>query len=103
MIFVSKFCPVLSCPVQMWTDVLVAGGGPQVSGKRTMVLSNEAKREMARKARALKEERKAALDGRHRYLISRLADSGPLPEHEAEEVLISDDKVKLESVSWKKR
>ncbi|CAL8402248.1 dynein heavy chain 5, axonemal [Gadus morhua] len=69
--------------------------GISVSGKRTMVLSNEAKREMARKARALKEERKAALDGRHRYLISRLADSGPLPEHEAEEVLISDDKFRL--------
>ena len=68
-----------------------------------MVLSNEAKREMAKQARALKEERKAALDGRHRYLISMLADSGPLAEHEVEEALISDDKVKHESVSWMKR
>ena len=74
-----------------------------MSGKQTVVLSNEAKREMAKQARARKEVRKAALDGRHKYLISMLAVTGPLAEAEVEEALVSDDKVKHEWVSWMKR
>ncbi|XP_042366785.1 dynein axonemal heavy chain 5 [Plectropomus leopardus] len=66
-----------------------------VSGKRTLLLSNEARREMAKQARALKEERRAALDARHKYLISRLVDAGTLPEAEAEDAVISDDKFGL--------
>lgn len=65
----------------------------QVSGKRTMLLSNEARREMAKQARAMKEERRATLDARHKYLISRLVDAGTLGEPEVEDALISDDKV----------
>ncbi|KAM4605979.1 LOW QUALITY PROTEIN: dynein axonemal heavy chain 5 [Polymixia lowei] len=66
-----------------------------VSGKRTVVLSNEARREMAKQARAVKEERRAMLDGRHKYLVSKLVDTGTLGETEVEDALISDDKFSL--------
>ncbi|KAM8731517.1 dynein axonemal heavy chain 5 [Acanthopagrus schlegelii] len=69
--------------------------GTSVSGKRTMLLSNEARREMAKQARAMKEERRAMLDARHKYLISRLVDAGTLGEPEVEDALISDDKFSL--------
>ncbi|KAF3703904.1 Dynein heavy chain 5, axonemal Axonemal beta dynein heavy chain 5 Ciliary dynein heavy chain 5 [Channa argus] len=69
--------------------------GTAVSAKRTMLLSNEARREMAKQARAMKEERRAALDARHKYLISRLVDAGTLGEMEVEDVLVSDDKFSL--------
>uniref|UniRef100_A0A671WTD6 Dynein, axonemal, heavy chain 5 n=1 Tax=Sparus aurata TaxID=8175 RepID=A0A671WTD6_SPAAU len=46
-----------------------------------------------RQARAMKEERRATLDARHKYLISRLVDAGTLGEPEVEDALISDDKV----------
>lgn len=64
-----------------------------MSGKRTVLLSNEARREIAKQARAIKEERRATLDARHKYLISRLVDAGTLGEPEVEDVLVSDDKV----------
>lgn len=57
------------------------------------MLSSEERREMATQQRALKEERRAALDPRHRYLISRLEDAGTLGGAEVEDALISDDKV----------
>ncbi|XP_024257045.1 uncharacterized protein LOC112233553 [Oncorhynchus tshawytscha] len=65
-----------------------------VSGKRTMVLSNEARKEMAKQARAAKDERRAMLDARHKYLIVKLVDSVSLGETEVEEAFISDDKVR---------
>lgn len=71
----------------------------QVPGKRTVLLSNEARREIAKQARALKEDRQAALDARHKYLISRLADGGSLEELEVEDAIISDDKVSSQSGS----
>ncbi|XP_067341566.1 dynein axonemal heavy chain 5 isoform X2 [Channa argus] len=69
--------------------------GTAVSAKRTMLLSNEARREMAKQARAMKEERRASLDARHKYLISRLVDAGTLGEMEIEDVLVSDEKFSL--------
>ncbi|XP_076014466.1 dynein axonemal heavy chain 5 [Genypterus blacodes] len=63
-----------------------------VSGKRIMLMSNEARRELAKKTRAMKEERRAALDSRHKYLNSRLATTGILGETEVEDALISDEK-----------
>lgn len=65
----------------------------QVSGKRTALLSNEARRELAKQARAVKEERRAALDSRHKYLTGRLVDGGTLVEPEVEDALVSDDEV----------
>lgn len=72
-------------------------GSVQVSGKRTVLLSNEARREMAKQVRAMKEERRGTLDARHKYLISRLVDAGTVGEAEVEDALISDDKVTSQS------
>ncbi|XP_065805228.1 dynein axonemal heavy chain 5 [Labrus bergylta] len=69
--------------------------GTSVSGKRMQLLSNEARREMAKQARAVKEERRATLDARHKYLINRLVDAGTLGEPEVEDALLSDDKFTL--------
>ncbi|XP_041823849.1 dynein heavy chain 5, axonemal [Melanotaenia boesemani] len=66
-----------------------------VSGRRTMLLSNEARREILKQVKAMKEERRAALDSRHKYLINRLADSVTLKEMEVEDALISDEKFSL--------
>ncbi|XP_056221074.1 dynein axonemal heavy chain 8 [Seriola aureovittata] len=66
-----------------------------VSGKRTVLLSNEARREIAKQVRAMKEERRGKLDARHKYLISRLADAATLGEAEVEDALTSDDKFSL--------
>ena len=70
----------------------------QVSGTRTALLSNEVRREIAKQARAIREERRGTLDARHKYLISRLADAGTLSETEVEDAVISDDKVTSQSV-----
>nr|XP_024655245.1 dynein heavy chain 5, axonemal-like isoform X2 [Maylandia zebra]XP_024656390.1 dynein heavy chain 5, axonemal-like isoform X3 [Maylandia zebra]XP_024656395.1 dynein heavy chain 5, axonemal-like [Maylandia zebra] len=60
-----------------------------------MLLSNEARREVAKQARAVKEERRAALDARHKYLMSRLADAGSLEEAAVEDAIVSDDRFSL--------
>uniref|UniRef100_A0A8C0UY83 Dynein heavy chain 5, axonemal-like n=1 Tax=Cyanistes caeruleus TaxID=156563 RepID=A0A8C0UY83_CYACU len=49
----------------------------------------------AKQAKVTKEERRAQIDGRHRYLISRLADGIDLSEQQVEETIISDDKFEL--------
>lgn len=48
---------------------------------------------MAKQVRAMKEERRAALDSRHKYLIRRLADAGTLEEPQVEDAILSDDQV----------
>lgn len=58
-----------------------------------MLLAKETGREMAKQAKAMKDVRRAALDLRHRYLISMLADALTLEESEVEDALISDEKV----------
>lgn len=50
---------------------------------------------MAKQAKVTKEERRAQLDDRHKYLISRLADVLGLNIQEVEDSIISDDKVIL--------
>lgn len=64
-----------------------------------MLLSNEARRERAKQARALKEERRGTLDARHKYLMSRLSDAVALGEAELEDALLSDDKVPIAPLS----
>ncbi|XP_025057270.1 dynein heavy chain 5, axonemal-like [Alligator sinensis] len=64
-------------------------------GKKSVVLTNEARREMAKQAKVTKEERRAQLDDRHKYLISRLADVLGLNIQEVEDSIISDDKFQL--------
>lgn len=58
------------------------------------MLSNEARKEMAKLAKVTKDERRAQLDARHKYLVSKLADGLGIGENEVEDFLISDDKVK---------
>ncbi|XP_074403149.1 dynein axonemal heavy chain 5 isoform X5 [Zonotrichia albicollis] len=63
--------------------------------KKSKVLSSESREELAKQAKVTKEERRAQIDGRHRYLISRLADGIDLSEQQVEETIISDDKFQL--------
>uniref|UniRef100_A0A8C4H2J0 Dynein heavy chain 5, axonemal n=1 Tax=Dicentrarchus labrax TaxID=13489 RepID=A0A8C4H2J0_DICLA len=46
---------------------------------------------VSKQARAMKEERRATLDARHKYLISRLVDAGTLGEPEVEDFSLIDD------------
>ncbi|NWY67988.1 DYH5 protein, partial [Erithacus rubecula] len=63
--------------------------------KNSIVHSSESRKELAKQATITKEERRAQIDGRHRYLISRLADGIDLSEQQVEETIISDDKFQL--------
>ncbi|XP_034615402.1 dynein heavy chain 5, axonemal-like [Trachemys scripta elegans] len=65
------------------------------NGKKNVVLSSEAKKELAKQAKVTKEERRAQLDDRHKYLILRLADGIGLNEQEVEDFVISDEKFQL--------
>ncbi|XP_073486924.1 dynein axonemal heavy chain 5-like [Aquarana catesbeiana] len=65
------------------------------TGKKNNVLSNEARKEMAKLAKVTKDERRAQLDARHKYLVSKLADGLGIGENEVEDFLISDDKFSL--------
>ncbi|KAM4028219.1 dynein axonemal heavy chain 5-like [Anomaloglossus baeobatrachus] len=65
------------------------------AGKKNNVLSNEARKEMAKLAKVTKDERRAQLDARHKYLVSKLADGLGIGENEVEDFLISDDKFSL--------
>ncbi|KAE8597580.1 hypothetical protein XENTR_v10016521 [Xenopus tropicalis] len=65
------------------------------AGKKNSVFSNEVRKVMAKQAKVAKDERRAQLDARHKYLISKLADGIGIGENEVEEFLISDDKFKL--------
>ncbi|XP_069476735.1 dynein axonemal heavy chain 5-like [Ambystoma mexicanum] len=62
------------------------------AGKKNVVLSNEARKEMAKLAKVTKDERRAQLDARHKFLISKLSDGLGLSENEVEDFLISDEK-----------
>nr|XP_033786541.1 dynein heavy chain 5, axonemal-like [Geotrypetes seraphini] len=65
------------------------------TGKKITVLSNEVRKEMAKQAKVTKEERRAQLDTRHKYLISKLADGIGLSENEVEDFLILDEKFSM--------
>ncbi|GAB0182986.1 dynein axonemal heavy chain 5 [Grus japonensis] len=64
----------------------------QTTGKKSIVLSSETRKELAKRAKVTKEERRARIDERHKYLISRLADGIGLSEQQVEATIISDDK-----------
>lgn len=67
----------------------------QSTVQKSIVLSSESRKELAKQAKITKEERRAQIDGRHRYLISRLADGIDLSEQQVEEIIISDEKVNI--------
>ncbi|NXE81393.1 DYH5 protein, partial [Cochlearius cochlearius] len=85
------------------TDLGSAVTGPPLTavlpasttGKKSIVLSSETRKELAKQAKVTKEERRAQIDERHKYLISRLADGIGLSEQQVEEAIISDDKFQL--------
>ncbi|XP_054862859.1 dynein axonemal heavy chain 5 isoform X2 [Amphiprion ocellaris] len=88
-------CPTMASSVRKQKQPQEALCCSDVAGRRTLLLSNEARRQIAKQARAMKEERRAALDGRHQYLIGRLVDAGTLQQLEVEDALICDDKFGL--------
>ncbi|NXJ31651.1 DYH5 protein, partial [Ciconia maguari] len=65
------------------------------TGKKSIVLPSETRKEIAKQAKVIKEERRAQIDERHKYLISRLADGIGLRDQQVEEDIISDDKFQL--------
>ncbi|XP_030407468.1 dynein heavy chain 5, axonemal-like isoform X1 [Gopherus evgoodei] len=77
--------------------IIVSSSTAAVSpnGKKNVMLSSEAKKELAKQAKVTKEERRAHLDDRHKYLILRLADGIGLNEQEVEDSVISDEKFQL--------
>uniref|UniRef100_A0A6I8N0V6 Dynein axonemal heavy chain 5 n=1 Tax=Ornithorhynchus anatinus TaxID=9258 RepID=A0A6I8N0V6_ORNAN len=64
----------------------------QATGKKTVPLSSETRKELAKQVKVTKEERKAQLDARHKYLVLRLADGIELSEQDVEYAIISDEK-----------
>ena len=44
----------------------------QTAGKKNVVLSGDAMKEMARQAKAMREDRRAGLDARHKWIISKV-------------------------------
>ncbi|XP_032037004.1 dynein heavy chain 5, axonemal-like [Aythya fuligula] len=64
------------------------------TGKKSIILSSETRKELAKQAKVIREERRAQIDERHKYLISRLADGMGLSEQQVEEAIVSDDKQK---------
>uniref|UniRef100_H3AFE6 Dynein axonemal heavy chain 5 n=1 Tax=Latimeria chalumnae TaxID=7897 RepID=H3AFE6_LATCH len=60
--------------------------------KKNMVLSNEVRKEMVKQVKMTKDERRAQLDSRHKYLISKLADGIGASVTEVEEFIVCDEK-----------
>lgn len=58
------------------------------------MFTSDSRRDAAKQTKAQSQERRAALDARHKYLIGQLADAVALAEEEVEEALISDVQVK---------
>ncbi|XP_067868157.1 dynein axonemal heavy chain 5 isoform X2 [Heterodontus francisci] len=61
-------------------------------GRRTILLSTEAKKEMLKQAKAAKEERRSHMDSRHSHLISKLVDGTGLDETAVQDFIIADEK-----------
>lgn len=67
----------------------------QTTGKKSIVLSSETRKELAKQAKVAKDERRSQIDERYKYLISKLSDGIDLNEQQVEEAIISDDKVNI--------
>ncbi|XP_007895756.2 dynein axonemal heavy chain 5 [Callorhinchus milii] len=64
-------------------------------GKKMVVFSTEAKKELAKQAKATKEERRSHLDSRHKYLICKLADGTGQEESVVEDSIIGDERFNM--------
>ncbi|XP_076808265.1 dynein axonemal heavy chain 5-like [Clavelina lepadiformis] len=67
----------------------------QTGGKKNVVLSGDAMKEMARQAKAMREDRRAGLDARHKWIIGKVAEAMRVEEPTVEEQLIGDEKFDL--------
>ncbi|XP_051538163.1 dynein axonemal heavy chain 5 [Myxocyprinus asiaticus] len=79
-------------PLEQSRDETLKHAYDQVSRKRSVILSSEDTKRKVENVKALKDKRRAALDDRHRYLISLTALVIDVEEAEVEEAFISDDK-----------
>ncbi|XP_067233367.1 dynein axonemal heavy chain 5-like [Chanodichthys erythropterus] len=63
-----------------------------VSGKRSLVLTNEAQKEKVQLVKTLKDQRRAVVDARHKHLFSIIAEMFSLADVEVEEAIISSER-----------
>ncbi|XP_041462810.1 dynein heavy chain 5, axonemal-like [Lytechinus variegatus] len=60
--------------------------------KKNVVMSSEAMKEMAKQAKANRDERKTAMDSRHAFMFSSLAEALNMELSQVEDFLLGDDK-----------
>ncbi|XP_072018853.1 LOW QUALITY PROTEIN: dynein axonemal heavy chain 5-like [Amphiura filiformis] len=72
-------------------------GLPSVSVAKTknVVMSTEAMREMAKQAKATRDERRTQMDARHQFIFGKLAESIRIEITQVEDFLLGDDKFDL--------
>ncbi|XP_077977872.1 dynein axonemal heavy chain 5-like isoform X2 [Glandiceps talaboti] len=71
-------------------------GAPQPSvAKKNVVLSGEAMKEMAKQAKANRDERRTQMDARHQYLFEKLAYSIGIEVSQVEDFVLGDEKFEL--------
>ncbi|XP_074662389.1 dynein axonemal heavy chain 5-like [Tubulanus polymorphus] len=67
----------------------------QVQPKKNVVLSGEAMKEMAKQAKANKEERRLQCDARHNWIFEKLANSLSIEIAAVEDAVLSDERFDL--------
>ncbi|XP_033111994.1 dynein heavy chain 5, axonemal-like [Anneissia japonica] len=63
--------------------------------KKNVVMSSEAMKEMAKQAKANRDERRTMMDARHQYLFSKLAEATNLEVTQIEDFLLGDERFDL--------
>jgi len=63
----------------------------QGQGGRKITIAMEATKDMIKQIKTLKTERRTTMDGRHIYVLSRLADAVPLEQSAVEEFILGDE------------
>ncbi|KAK3724620.1 hypothetical protein RRG08_041104 [Elysia crispata] len=72
-----------------------------VKAKQNVVLTGEAMKEMQKQAKANKDERRMAMDARHKYLMEQLANALNLDSGAIEEFMVSDDRFEMMETFFK--
>nr|XP_039256499.1 dynein heavy chain 5, axonemal-like [Styela clava] len=65
------------------------------AGKKNVVLSGDAMKEMARQAKAVREERRGGLDTRHKWIITKVAQAMNVESTTVEDQIVGDDRFEL--------
>ncbi|XP_078614020.1 dynein axonemal heavy chain 5-like isoform X3 [Branchiostoma floridae x Branchiostoma japonicum] len=63
--------------------------------KKTVVLSGEAMKDLAKQAKATKDERRLQLDARHQYIFTKLADALQMEPAQVEDQVLGDERFDL--------